>query len=86
MAKKTFQIEGVDKPLSYDADESFNAACDVLEKFMDNRKEEGVMALISLSRAMGLVLLNTASSAKECEEMLETILEEINITTRTHMD
>ena len=86
MAKKTFQIEGVDKPLSYDADESFNAACDVLEKFVDSRKEEGFMALLSLSRAMSIVLLNNASSAKECKEMLKIILEEIDGTTRTHMD
>ena len=86
MAKKTFQIKGVDKPLSYDADESFNAACDVLEGFMDSRKDEGFFALLSLSRAMSIVLLNNASSAKECEEMLEIILEEIDGTTRTHMD
>ena len=86
MAKKTFQIEGVDKPFSYDKEESFNAACDVLEKFVDRRKEEGFMALLSLSRAMALVLLNNASNAKQCEEMLQIILEEINDTTRTHMD
>ena len=86
MAKKTFQIKGVDKPLSYDADESFNAACDVLEGFMDSRKDEGFFALLSLSRAMSIVLLNTASSTKECEEMLEIILEGIDTLTREHMD
>lgn len=86
MAKETLQNEGVNKPLSYDENESFNAACDVLEKFVDSRKEEGFMALLSLSRAMSVVLLNNASNAKQCEEMLQIILEEINDTTRTHMD
>jgi len=47
--------------LKFDADKSFNAALKTMCRFLEDHKEEGPMATVSLARALGGLLVLTVS-------------------------
>jgi len=64
------------KELTYDADESFGAAMTLFSEFTKSREEEGLMAVVSLARALGTLAYIT-SDEDDRDIALSTLIEQL---------
>lgn len=62
--------------LTFDADESFGAAMTLFSEFTKSREEEGLMAVVSLARALGTLAYIT-SDEDDRDIALSTLIEQL---------